>query len=63
MCAFLDFDWVGYFDTYVSTNGFYFLLGDACIPWISKKKPIMVTSSCEAKCIATFFEISRSMPT
>ncbi|MCO5547790.1 hypothetical protein L7F22_001242 [Adiantum nelumboides] len=47
--AFLDSDWVGCFDTRVSTSGFCFMLGSSCISWLSRKQPTVATSSCEAK--------------
>ncbi|MCO5591498.1 hypothetical protein L7F22_045482 [Adiantum nelumboides] len=47
--AFSDSDWAGYFDTQGSTSGFCFMLGSSCISWLSKKKPTVATSSCEAE--------------
>ena len=52
--AFSDSDWVGCYDTRVSTSGFCFMLGTSCISWLSKKKPSMATSSCEAEYRAAF---------
>ena len=54
MSTFVDFNWASCYDTHVSTNGFCFLLGDAYISWLSKKKPTMATSSCEVEYMATF---------
>ena len=54
MHAFSDFDWAGCYDTRVSTSGFCFLLGDACISWLSKKQPTVATTSCEAEYRASF---------
>ncbi|MCO5552308.1 hypothetical protein L7F22_005819 [Adiantum nelumboides] len=52
--AFLDSDWAGCFDTRVSTSGFCFMLGSSRISWLSKKKPTVATSSCEAEYRAVF---------
>ena len=38
----------------MSTSGFCFILGDACISWLSKKQPIVATSSYEAEYKPTF---------
>ena len=35
--AFSDSDWAGCYDTRVSTSGFCFMLGSACVTWLSKK--------------------------
>ena len=41
--AFSNSDWVGCYDTRVSTSGFCFLLGASCISWLSKKQPTVAT--------------------
>ena len=38
----------------MSSSGFFFLLGDACISWLSKKHPTVATSSCEDKFRSAF---------
>ena len=38
----------------MSTTGYCFYIGDACVSWLSKKQPTMATSSCEAEYRATF---------
>ena len=45
--AFSYSDWARYYDTHMSTSGFCFMLGNSCISWLSKKQPIVATSSCE----------------
>ena len=45
--AFTYSNWVGCYDTLVSTSGFCFLFGASCSSWLSKKQPTMATSSCE----------------
>ena len=52
--AFSDSNWVGCYDTRVSTSGFCFMLGSSCVSWLSKKQPTMATSSCEAEYRAVF---------
>ncbi|KAH7282043.1 hypothetical protein KP509_35G009500 [Ceratopteris richardii] len=47
--AFFDSDWIGCYDTRVSTSGFCFMLGSSCISWLSKKQPTVATSSCEVE--------------
>ena len=49
-----DPDWVGDYDTRHSANGNCFFLGNACISWLSKKQPTMVTSTCEDEYMAAF---------
>ena len=49
-----DSNWVGCYDTPASTSGFCFMVGSSCISWLSKKQPIVATSSCEAEYKATF---------
>ena len=38
----------------MSTSGFCFMLGSACISWLSKKQLTVTTSSCEAEYRAAF---------
>ena len=52
--AFTDSELVGCYDTRVSTSGDCFFLGNSCISWLSKKKPTVATSSCEAEYRAVF---------
>ena len=54
LLAYSNSDWAGCYDTCVSTSGFCFMLGSACISWLSKKHPIVATSSCEAEYRAAF---------
>ncbi|KAH7433693.1 hypothetical protein KP509_07G081600 [Ceratopteris richardii] len=52
--AFFDLDLVDRYDICVSTSGFCFMLDSSCISWLSKKKPIVAASSCEAQYRASF---------
>ena len=52
--AFSDSDWAGCYDTHVSTSGFCLMIGSSCISRLSKKQPIVATSSCEAEYRAAF---------
>ena len=38
----------------MSTSGNCFFFGNSCISWLSKKQPIVATSSCEAEYRAVF---------
>ena len=55
--AFSDSDWVGCYDTRVSTSGFCFMLGNSRISCLSKKQPTVATSSCEVEYRAVFTAI------
>ncbi|MCO5549956.1 hypothetical protein L7F22_003433 [Adiantum nelumboides] len=59
LLGYIDSDWAGDFDTRHSISGNYFLLGNACISWLSKKQSIMATSTCEVE-HTTIFTDSQS---
>ncbi|XP_050895546.1 secreted RxLR effector protein 161-like [Lathyrus oleraceus] len=44
-----DSDWSGDLDDRKSTSGFVFFMGDTAFTWMSKKKPIVTLSTCEAE--------------
>ena len=47
-------NWACWYNTRMSTSGFYFMLGNSCISSLSKKQPIVTTYSCEAEYKAAF---------
>ena len=55
--AFANSDWVGCYDTRVSTSGNFFFLGDSFTSWLSKTQPTVAKSSCHVEYRATFTAI------
>ena len=53
LVSYSDSDWTGNIDDRKSTTGFVFFTGDTAFTWLSKKKPIVILSLCEAEYMAT----------
>ena len=47
-----DSDWSGDMDDRRSTTAFVFYMGDTAFSWVSKKRPIVTFSTCEAEYVA-----------
>ncbi|KAL5540945.1 hypothetical protein UlMin_044921 [Ulmus minor] len=52
LVGYSDSDCGGDIDDRKSTSGFVFFMGDTAFTWMSKKKPIVTLSSCEAEYVA-----------
>src|SRR5438552_9913207 len=53
LLGYTDSDWAGNITTRKSTSGYVFLLGSSAVSWSSKRQPIVVLSSYEAKYMAS----------
>ncbi|KAE8668941.1 hypothetical protein F3Y22_tig00112281pilonHSYRG00221 [Hibiscus syriacus] len=52
LVGYSDSDWGEDIDNRRSTTGFLFFMGDTAFTWMSKKQPIVILSTCEAKYVA-----------
>jgi hypothetical protein len=53
LVGYSDSDWYRDIDYQKSTSGYVFFIGDTAFTWLSKKKPIVTLSTCEAEYVTT----------
>ena len=61
LISYTNSNYAGCIDTQWSTSGYIFTLGRSAISWSSKWQPIMTTSSCKAKYIASCHATKEAM--